>query len=65
MKAVVINPKDDSELKFITELLKKLGIKSAAISSEDLEDLAMSKIMKKVDKSKKATRYEVMKKLSA
>jgi hypothetical protein len=65
MKAVVINPKNNSELKFVTELLNKLGIKSAAISQEDLEDLAMSKILKKVDKSKKATRSEVMKKLSA
>jgi hypothetical protein len=65
MKAVVINPKNNSELKFVTELLNKLGIKSAAISTEDLEDLAMSKILKKVDKSKKATRSEVMKKLSA
>lgn len=65
MKAVVINPKNSSELKFVTELLNKLGIKSASISPEDLEDLAMSKLLKKVDKSKKASRSEVMKKLSA
>ena len=65
MKAVVINPKNDSELKFVKELLNKLGIKSASISSEELEDLAMSKILKKVDKSKRATRSEIMKKLSA
>lgn len=65
MKAVVINPKNSSELKFVTELLNKLGIKSASISPEALEDLAMSKLLKKVDKSKKASRSEVMKKLSA
>ena len=65
MKAVLINPKNNSELKFVRELLNKQGIKSAAISSEDLEDLAMSKILKKVDKSKKATRSEIMKKLTA
>lgn len=65
MKAVVINPRNNSELKFVTELLNKLGIKSAAISPDDLEDLAMSKILKKVDKSRKVTRSEVMKKLSA
>jgi hypothetical protein len=65
MKAVVINPKNNSELRFVTELLSKLGIKSAAISTGDLEDIAMSKIMKKVDKSKKAGRSEIMKKLSA
>jgi hypothetical protein len=54
MKAVVINPKNSSELKFVTELLNKLGIKSAFIRPEDLEDLAMSKLLKEVDKSKKA-----------
>jgi hypothetical protein len=65
MKAVVINPKNSSELKFVTEILNKLGIKSAAIPPEGLEDLAMSKMLKKVDKSRKATRAEVMKKLLA
>ena len=65
MKAVVINPKNNSELKFVTELLSKLGIKSASISEEELEDIAMSKFLKKVDKTKKTTRTEVMKKLSA
>lgn len=65
MKAVVINPKNNSELKFVTELLNKLGIKSASISEEELEDLAFSKLLKKVDKTKKSTRSEVMKKLSA
>ena len=65
MKAVVINPKNDSEFKFVTELLNKLGIKSASISEEELEDIAMSKLLKKVDKAKKSQRSEIMKKLSA
>ena len=65
MKAVVINPKNNSELKFVTELLNKLGIKSASISEEELEDIAMSKLLKKVDKTKKSSRAEVMKKISA
>lgn len=65
MKAVVINPKNISELKFVTELLNKLGIKSASISEEELEDIAMSKLLKKADKPKKSSRSKVMKKLSA
>jgi hypothetical protein len=65
MKAVLINPKDNNELKFVTDLLKKLGIKATEITKEDMEDLAMSRLLKKADKSKKATKAEVMKKLRA
>jgi len=64
MKALVITPKDDSEFKFIAGLLKKLGVSSSALSYEDLEDIGMSKLMRGIDKTKKATRAEVMKKLS-
>ena len=65
MKALVITPKDDSEFKFLAGLLKKLGVSSSALSYEDLEDMGMSTLMRGVDKTKKATRAEVMKKLSA
>jgi hypothetical protein len=65
MKALVVTPKNDSEFKFLADLLKKLGVSSSALSYEDLEDLGMSKLMRGVDKTKKATRAEVMKKLSA
>ena len=64
MKALVITPKDDSEFKFVTGLLKKLGIASSALTKEDLEDLGMSKLMHGIDKTKKVTRAEIMKKLS-
>jgi len=65
MKALVITPKDDIEFKFLAALLKKLGVSSAALSYEDLEDIGMSKLMRGIDKTKKATRAEIMKKLSA
>ena len=65
MKALVITPKNDSELKFLTDLLKKLGINSSSLSYEDLEDIGMSKLLREVDKTKRATRKEIMKKLSA
>jgi hypothetical protein len=63
MKAVLINPKDNNELKFVTYLLKKLGIKATEITQEEMEDLAMSSLLKKTDKSKKANKAEIMKKL--
>jgi hypothetical protein len=42
--------------KFVSELLKKFGIGLSTLSQEELEDLGMSKLMRSVDKSKKATR---------
>jgi hypothetical protein len=65
MKALVIKPKDDKELKFVSALLKKLGIHSSSLSLEELEDIGLSRLMRETDKLKKVSRLEVMKKLSA
>jgi len=64
MKAIVVTPKNSNELKFVTDLLKKLGVGSSTVNQEDLEDLGMSKLMRQVDKTKQASRKEIMKKLS-
>lgn len=63
MSSIVINPKSSEELKFISELLKKLGVKSKIISDEDTEDLGLSLLMKDVDRSDVASEEEVMTKL--
>ncbi len=65
MKAIVVKPKNNAQFKFITDLLQKLGMGSASITSEELEDIGMAKLLRKVDKSRKASRAEIMKKLSA
>ncbi len=65
MKALVITPKNSNEFKFVSELLKKLGVGSSALSQDELEDIGMTKLLHDVDKTKKATRSEIMKKLSA
>ena len=65
MKALVIKPKDVKELRFVSALLKKLGINSSSITLEELEDIGLSKLMREADKSKKVSRLEIMKKLSA
>ena len=65
MKALVITPKNTNEFKFVSELLKKLGVGSSALSQDELEDIGMSKLLHDVDKAKKASRSEIMKKLSA
>jgi len=65
MKALVITPKDEAEFKFVSVLLKKLGLGSSALSQDEIEDIALSRMMFDVDKSKKASRSQIMKKLSA
>jgi HD-GYP domain-containing protein (c-di-GMP phosphodiesterase class II) len=65
MKALVITPKNSNEFKFVSELLKKLGVGSSALSQDELEDIGISKLLHDVDKTKKASRSEIMKKLSA
>ena len=63
MKAVVITPKNKDEFEFINDLLKKLGISSATMSEEEMEDIGLSKLLKSVDKSKKASKKSIMQKL--
>ncbi len=65
MKALVVTPKNSNEFKFVSDLLKKLGVGSSEVNQEELEDIGMSKLMRQVDKTKKASRTEIMKKLSA
>ncbi len=64
MKALVITPKNKDEYKFITGLLKKLGVGMAPVNEEELEDLGLSKMMHEVDKTKKVSKAEIMRKLS-
>ncbi len=63
MKAVVITPKNKDEFEFINDLLKKLGISSATMSEEEMEDIGLSKLLKSVDKSKKASKKSILQKL--
>jgi hypothetical protein len=64
MKAMVITPKNNTELKFVTELLNKLGVGSTPLTTEEVEDLGLVKLMRKVDRTKKVSRSSIMKKLS-
>ena len=65
MKAMVVTPKNESEFKFLSNLLNKLGVGISTLSEEELEDIGMSKMMHNVDKTKKASRSEIMKKLTS
>ena len=63
MSGFVISTKTQSEYKFLYDLLKKLGIHSTHLSETEIEDLGISYLMKKVDRTKKVSRESVMKKL--
>lgn len=65
MKSLVINPKNEDEFKFLSDLLKKLGVGTSTISQEDFEDIGMAKLMHDVDRSKKVSRSQILKKLSS
>ncbi len=65
MKAIVITPKTPSEFKFISDLLKKLGVGSASLNDNELEDIGISKMMQGMDKTSKVKRAEIMQKLSS
>jgi hypothetical protein len=65
MRAIVVTPKNNDEFKFVSSLLKKLGINSTSLSQEDLEDIGLASLMRRVDKTKKVSRAEILKKLSA
>lgn len=65
MKSIVITPKDAHELKFLSELLEKLGISLRVLTEGDKEDIGMSILMNEVDRSSKVSREEVMKRLNS
>ena len=60
---MIITPKSQGEYKFINDLLKKLGISSATMSEEELEDIGLSKLLKSVNKTKKASKNSIIQKL--
>jgi hypothetical protein len=60
MKAIVVSRKNRREFKFLSDLLKKLDILSSIVSEEEVEDLGLSKMLKKVDKTKKVSKESIL-----
>ncbi|MDH5475601.1 MAG: hypothetical protein OEX22_07935 [Cyclobacteriaceae bacterium] len=63
MSSIVISPKNQQELQFISKLLQKLGVNSKVLSNEDTEDLGLSLLMKEADRSDFTTEDEIISKL--
>ena len=65
MRGILITPKSAAELKFLSDLFKKLGISSSTMTEEELEDLGLMKLMKLADRNKKVSRDIIMAKLKS
>ena len=65
MKALLVQSSRDTEIKFMSYLLKKLGVSSRLMNAYEIEDYGMSVLMKEVDRNKKVSRETVMKKLKS
>ncbi len=63
MTTIVIDIKDNAELKLLSEMLKKMRISIKILSAEEREDLGLIKLMKETDRTKKVSRSKVMEKL--
>ena len=64
MEAILIQPKNKTEFKFLAAMLKKLNVNTKTIDIDEKEDLGLIELMKQADRSQKVSREEVMQKLT-
>jgi hypothetical protein len=60
MEAVVIEVKNDADVKFWLNLAKKTGTKAKSINTEEIEDSRLAEIIEKGMKTKTVSRESVM-----
>lgn len=65
MDAILLKPKDNKELKLITDLLEKMKVSAKVLSEEELEDAGLGIMMKEVDRKDTVSREAIFKKLSS
>lgn len=63
MDSIIVNPKNEKELKFISELLQKLGVNNKILSVSEKEDLGLSILMSEADRVEEVPREEIYRKL--
>jgi len=60
MEAIVIEVKNDSDIKFWLNLAKKTGTKAKTIDTEDIEDSRLAELIEKGMQTKSVSRESVM-----
>jgi len=63
MESLLVKPKDEAELKLISDLLKKMRISNKLLSQEEQEDLGLTMLLKQTDRTQKVSREDVLAKL--
>ena len=63
METLIVTVKDERELQFVSDMLKKMRISSKRLSDEEREDFGMTKLMKLSDRSEKVSRDRIIAKL--
>jgi len=63
MKALLVKSDSQEEMKFISDLLKKLGVFAKELDIEEIEDYGLGILIKEADRSKKVNRETIIKKL--
>ena len=65
MSTLIINSKKIGDLKFFTDLAKRLGLTSKILTTEEMEEIGLYKAMTEGRKTKFISREAVMKKLQS
>ncbi|MEI8115799.1 MAG: hypothetical protein WCI54_19355 [Bacteroidia bacterium] len=60
MEAIIIEVKNEADIKFWLNLAKKTGTKAKSIDTEDIEDSRLADLIEKGMKSKSVSRESVM-----
>lgn len=60
MEAIVIEVKNDSDIKFWLNLAKKTGTKAKSINTQDIEDSRLADLIEKGMRTKSVSRESVM-----
>ena len=63
MNQMVITPRNKSEMKLVSDLLKKMQIQTQIVSEEIQGDLGLALMMKEVDRNEKVSEESIMAKL--
>ena len=59
MNSILINPKDEKELIFISQLLNRMGVENKVLSEEEKEDLGLSVMMREADRNNVVAEDEI------
>lgn len=64
-KPILITPKDKEEERLLLQLIERMGLNGRTLNEVELEDLGLSLLLSKVDRTKKANKESVLRKLRA